>query len=106
MNILFDQGTPVPLRRYLGTHLVTTTYERGWSELANGQLLAQAELAGIDLLITTDQNLRYQQNLNTRHIAIVVLCSTSWPKIQRHLDAVQAAVERASVGTYEEVAIG
>ncbi|NJN16601.1 MAG: hypothetical protein HC822_10160 [Oscillochloris sp.] len=80
MKILFDQGTPVPLRRHLQAHTVTTAYEQGWASLMNGQLLAEAELAGIDLLITTDQNLRYQQNLHDRRIAILVLGSTSWPK--------------------------
>ena len=105
MNILFDQGTPVPLRRLLRDHVVSTTYEQGWSKLQNGQLLAQAEQAGYHLLITTDQNLRYQQNLSTRQIAIVVLRSTSWPRIQLRLDAVRAAVERVGVGTYEEVDI-
>lgn len=105
MNLLFDQGTPVPLRRHLSDHTITTTYERGWSSLANGQLLAQAEQAGIDLLITTDQNLRYQQHLSGRRLAILVLRSASWPKIQRHLDAIQAGVKRAGPGTYEEIAI-
>jgi len=105
MNILFDQCTPVPLRRPIRDHSVTTTYERGWARLANGFLLAQAEQAGIDLLITTDQNLRYQQNLNTRRIAILVLGSTSWPKIQWHIDAIQVAIQRVGVGTYEEVDI-
>ena len=105
MNILFDQGTPVPLRRYLAEHRITTTYERGWASLANGHLLAQAERAGMDLLITTDQNLRYQQNLSARRIAILVLRSTSWPKIQRRLDAIHAAIQRVGVGTYEEVEI-
>jgi hypothetical protein len=105
MNILFDQGTPVPLRRSLRDHVVSTTYEQGWSKLHNGQLLAQAEQAGYHLLITTDQNLRYQQNLSTRQIAIVVLRSTSWPRIQLRLDAIRAAVERVGVGTYEEVDI-
>lgn len=105
MNILFDQGTPVPLRKHLRNHTVTTTYEQGWSSLANGHLLAQAEQAGIDLLITTDQNLRYQQNLSTRRIAILVLRSTSWPKIQTRLEAIRDAVERVSPGTYDEVAI-
>lgn len=105
MNILFDQGTPVPLRRYLGDHTVTTTYEWGWSHLANGELLTQAEMNHMDVLITTDQNLRYQQNLSTRRIAILVLRSTSWPKIQLRLAAIQEAITRASLGTYEEVDI-
>jgi hypothetical protein len=66
MNILFDQGTPVPLRRHLPSDHVTTVYERGWSTLENGQLLTRAEAAGYDVLISTAQNLRYQQNLMTR----------------------------------------
>lgn len=73
--------------------------------MANGQLLTRAEQAGYDVLITTDQNLRYQQNLSTRQIAILVLRSTSWPRIQTRLDAIRAALERVGVGTYEEIDI-
>ncbi len=73
MKILLVQGTPVPLRRYLPEHVVTTAYEQGWSGLENGELLREAEEAGYELLVTTDQNLRYHQNLNTRGIDIVVL---------------------------------
>ena len=61
MKILFDQGAPAPLRRYLVGHSVDTAYERGWSDLRNGDLLARAEMDGYELLITTDQNMRYQQ---------------------------------------------
>jgi len=60
MKILFDQGTPAPLRRHLLGHVVDTAYEQGWSDLTNGNLLDAAEQAGYELLITTDQNLRYQ----------------------------------------------
>lgn len=63
----------------------------GWSDLSNGTLLAEAKRA-FDLLITTDKNLRYQQNLTGRNLAILVLPTTSWPKIQLHLSAVTAAV--------------
>ncbi len=62
MKILFDQGTPVSLRRHLLEHSVTTVYEQGWSHLLNGRLLEAAEQEGYGLLITTDQNLHYQQN--------------------------------------------
>jgi hypothetical protein len=65
MNILFDQGTPVPLRDHLIAHTVQTAFELGWSNLENGALLAAAE-GPFDLLITTDQQLRYQQNLAIR----------------------------------------
>lgn len=65
MRILFDQGTPAPLRHALKEHAVTAAYELGWSELDNGELLAAAE-AEFDVLVTTDQNLRYQQRLAGR----------------------------------------
>src|SRR5262245_2416006 len=79
MRILFDQGTPVPLRQHLPSHRVDTAFERGWSTLRNGELLDVAEHERYDLLITTDQNLRYQQQLAARQLAIIVLLSTSWP---------------------------
>lgn len=65
MGILFDQGTPVPLRKFLIGHGVSPAFEMGWSELDNGELLAAAE-ASFDAFITTDQRLRYQQNLSGR----------------------------------------
>lgn len=105
MKILFDQGTPVPLRRYLHPGRVDTAAEMGWSKLGNGELLAAAEEAGFDLIITTDQNLRYQQNLAQRRIGIIVLMSTSWPRIQRHVSDVIAAVDGLPHGGYAEVPV-
>jgi predicted nuclease of predicted toxin-antitoxin system len=105
MKILFDQGTPVPLRRHLPEHTVATAYEQGWSNLANGELLSTAERGGYELLITTDQNLRYQQNLDGRQIAILVLTSTSWPRIQQQLPRILAAIAQVTAGAYVEVSI-
>jgi len=103
MKILFDQGTPVPLRRFLHPHVVDTASERGWSELENGDLLAAAEGDGFDLLVTTDQNLRYQQNLDERQIGVVVLMTTSWPRIKLRVDDVVAAIDGLPPGGYTEV---
>lgn len=105
MEILLDQGTPVPLRRYLEGHSVTTAYEQGWSELSNGDLLDAAEQAGYNLFITTDQNLRHQQNLSNRQIAIVVLLSTSWPRIQLQVDKISEIVDATQSGSYVEIPI-
>ena len=105
MRILFDQGAPVPLRDSLPQHEISTTYERGWSKLRNGELLDAAEREGIALLITTDSNLRHQQNLSARRIAVVVLRSTSWPRIREAIPAVISAIEAASRGSYTEVDI-
>jgi hypothetical protein len=105
VKLLFDQGTPVPLRRYLRPHQVTTVYELGWSTLQNGDLISQTEGVGFDVLITTDKNWKYQQNLSERRLAIVVLLSTSWPKIQEKVADVVIAVEGATRGSYTEVPI-
>jgi len=81
MEILFDQGTPVPLREHLRNHTVATAFELGWSTLNNGELLAVAERS-FDVLVTTDQQIRYQQNLAGRRLSIVVLPTTSWPRLR------------------------
>ncbi|MDX2192274.1 MAG: hypothetical protein NW201_02900 [Gemmatimonadales bacterium] len=94
--MLFDQGTPVPLRRALIGHEVKTAHERGWSRLANGELLRAAEAARFAVLVTTDKNLRYQQHLPARRIAVVVLGTTSWPRIQRVSELVAAVVDQAA----------
>jgi hypothetical protein len=105
LRVLFDQGVPAPLRKHLRGHDIQTAYELKWDELSNGQLIEAAEQAGFDMLITTDQNLRHQQNLTGRRLAIVVLLSTSWPKIRLNIEAIRSAVAAVQVGDYTEVAI-
>ncbi len=83
MRILFDQGTPAPLRTYLTGNDIATAREMGWSTLSNGELLDAAEHE-FDLLITTDQALRTQQNLSGRKLAIMVLPFASWPKLKQN----------------------
>ena len=105
MRILFDQGTPVPLRKYLTEHSVTTAYEEGWSNLSNGDLLKSAEGKGYQIFVTTDRNLRYQQNLSDRQMAIVVLLSTSWPKIRTQTDKVCDVINEIKLSDYVEISI-
>ena len=105
MKILFDQGTPRPLRHSLAEHAVDTASERGRSDLDNGDLLEAAEDEGYDLLITTDQNIRHQQNLADRNIAILVLLSTAWPLIQQKIDAIGGTVNEIALGELKEIAI-
>jgi hypothetical protein len=105
VKILFDQGTPVPLRRSLATHSIDTAFELGWSNLRNGELLGRAEERGYDLLVTTDQQIRHQQNLSERRLAILVLLSTSWPRIRSHLVEIEEAVNRIRPGDYREISI-
>ncbi len=105
MRILFDQGTPVPLRRALTGHIVATAYELGWSTVTNGDLIRLAERESYEMLITTDTNLRYQQNLRNRSIAILVLTTTSWPRIRQVDGEIQAAVAAIHEGDYREIPI-
>jgi hypothetical protein len=100
MLVLFDQGTPVRIRDSLANHSVRTAREQGWSTLLNGELLRQAEKAGFEVLLTTDKNLVYQQNLSARRIAIVALGRARWSLIRRMLDRIAAAVDAAKPGTY------
>ena len=105
MLVLFDQGTPVPLRPFLTGHIIRTAAEQQWTTLENGQLLDVAEAAGFDVLLTTDKNIRHQQNLAGRKIAIVVLGQPRWPIVRPHALRVAVAVNAATPGSYTEVNI-
>jgi len=71
----------------------------GWHELENGQLIQRAEEAGYDLLLSTDKNMRYQQNLTGRRIALVVLGNSQWPDVQPQLAKIADAVNAATPGS-------
>jgi len=96
MLILFDHSTPAPLASYLTDHIVTKAKDRGWDRLSNGDLLAEAERAGFDVLLTADNNMRYQQNLTGRRIALVVLSTPQWPLVRLHIEKIAAAVNAAT----------
>jgi hypothetical protein len=84
---------------------VATAYELGWSTVTNGDLIRLAEQEGYELLITTDTNIRYQQNLNERTIAILVLSTTSWPRIRLVTERIQATIALINTGGYEELLV-
>lgn len=73
--------------------------------MTNGDLIRLAEQEGFELLITTDTNLRYQQNLQGRSLAILVLTTTSWPRIRLATDRIQATIALIETGGYEELSI-
>ena len=106
MVVLFDHGTPKRLIHALPGHTVHTAQSKGWGTLSNGALLDAAEEAGFDLLLTADRRIRYQQNLKTRRIGLVVLTgSTKWSLIRRHADRIASAIATAAPGSYSEVDI-
>lgn len=98
MKVIFDQGTPAPLRHHLRPHHVETAAELGWSQLQNGALLKEIVAAEHQVFVTTDQSLRHQQKLSKLPIGFVILTSTSWPRIQKKIPSVQAAVNRVKPG--------
>jgi hypothetical protein len=102
MRILFDQGTPLPLRGWLAAHDVQTARQRGWFVLLNGELLAAAEADGFDLFITTDQNLRHQLDLGRFGIAVLVLMVANWPTLEPHAAMIAAAVDKIRPRQYVE----
>src|ERR1039458_1586647 len=106
MLILFDHGTPKGLEGGLPGHTIFTAQARGWDKLSNGALLNAAEEAALDLLLTTDRRIRYQQNLAGRNIALVVLTgATKWSRVRLHLERIAAVVNAATPGSYTEVFI-
>ena len=105
MRVLFDNGVPRGVARALPGDAVEEARSRGWDRLTNGELLDAAEAAGFDVFVTTDRNLRYQQNLEGRRIAILVLSSARWRLIQRRLSTIANAVAEAEPGTFGEIEI-
>jgi hypothetical protein len=105
MLILFDNGTPRGLARFLTGHSVEEARTRGWEEFANGELIDVAEQAGFNVMVTTDKNIRYQQNLKARKIALVVLEHSQWPMVKLVAEDIAAAVNAAEPGSYVEVGV-
>jgi hypothetical protein len=101
MLILFDHGASKGLARALVGHTVITAQAKGWDRLNNSALLDAAEEAAVDLLLTTDRRMRYQQNLAGRKLALVVLTGTTkWSPVRLHLSRIAAVVDAAKTASY------
>ena len=105
VKIQFDHGTPAALRKHLGEHTVDRSAEKGWEILENGELIRRAEENGYDVIVTTDQNMRYQQNLAGRRLRIVVLMATAWPRVQHRIEEIRATIDEVQSGQVQEVPI-
>lgn len=103
MKVLFDHNVPKKLRSLLPGHSVLTSRELGWDEFKNGDLLAAAEAKGFEVLVTGDKNMRYQQNLQGRKLALVILPITNWKALRLHPASIVAAVDRSIPGSFEQL---
>jgi hypothetical protein len=105
VKVLFDHNVHFGLRRALEGHEVFLADEMGWAEISNGILLRLPEEAGFELMITCAQNLSYQQNLKGRKLALIVLDTNNWKVLKGSLRRIVGAVERATPGNFEFLAI-
>ncbi len=105
MFVLFDHGTPRGIAPALAGHIVRQAQAQGWDRLRNGELLDAAGHNGFDVLLTTDKNMRHQQNLAGRRIAVVVLSHSRWPIVRKYLPQIAEAVNNSTPGSYFEVEI-
>jgi hypothetical protein len=105
VKIFFDECVPRPLRRLLPEHDILTAQELGWGRLKNGELLRKAEEEVFQVFVTSDQNLRYQQNLKDRRIALLILSTNFWPDIRARIEAIKTTLETLAPGQYLELKI-
>ena len=106
MKVLLDENLDHRLRNNLGAHEIFTVAYKGWAGLKNGELLRTAEENGIEVFLTGDQTLAFEQNLTARRIAIVVLSSIEFPILKNHLPLIVAAIDRAVPGSFQTVECG
>ncbi|HEV7902697.1 MAG TPA: DUF5615 family PIN-like protein [Pyrinomonadaceae bacterium] len=99
MNILLDECTPRVVKKRLPKLNIQTVQEMGWSGLKNGALLAAAE-GQFDVFVTTDKNLRYQQNLQGRKLAVLLLPSNQVPIVERLIADIEANLMTIQAGDF------
>lgn len=106
MKVLLDENIPHKLRKSLGHHDVVTVLYMGWSGLKNGNLLRVAEEAGIEIFVTGDKAMSYQQSMAGRRLAVVALSAHNWPIIKHRLAEIIDAVDHATPGLFQTVECG
>lgn len=97
MKVLFDHGTPAPLREELKGHEVVLAREQGLDTLTNGEFLDAAEASGYQVVVTTDKGIPYQQNLVRSKLAIVIV-EANWPRLKEKLPSIRQTVDKARPG--------
>lgn len=103
MRVLLDENLPHRLRTAIMNHEVETARYKRWNGLKNGELLRVAEADGVQVLVTSDQNMTYQQSMIGRKIAIVTLSAQDFAVLEGHLQSIQAALDQATPGSFQWV---
>ena len=104
MKILLDECVPWPMYKLLSNHACSSVQDLGWGGIKNGDLLQRAE-DEFDLFITSDQNIRYQQNLAGRRIAILELSTNDVNRIQSASTLIQEALQRIQPNEFRQLTI-
>ncbi len=104
MRALFDHNVPKKLRSLLPGHEVVTSRELAWNPLKNGKLLSAAGANGFEVMVTGNKNMSYQQNLEGRRLALVILADTDWPTLGRNPASIVAALHEATPGSFKLLA--
>jgi hypothetical protein len=100
VRVLLDESVPVQVGNALPDHSVVTVVEMGWRGISNGELLDRAEAERFDLVIVADKNLRHQQNLAKRRIAILELWTNHRPTLEQHFVRIRDRVQSTLSGQY------
>ena len=106
MKVLLVENLDHALRKLLGDHDVVTVSHMGWSGIENGELLRAAEVGGMDVLLTGDQTLCFEQNLAGVRLAIVALSAIQLPILKEHLPRIITAIDQAKLGSFQAVVCG
>jgi hypothetical protein len=103
VKVLLDENLDHALRKLLGKHEVVTVAFMGWAGPSNGELLRAAEHAGVEVLLTGDQTLNYEQDLAGQGLAIVALSAIQLPIVRKHPPKKTAALDHAAPGSFQAV---
>lgn len=106
MKVLLDENLDHRLRNNLGAHDVFTVRYKGWAGLKNRELLRAAEADGIEIFLTGDQSIVYQQNLTELRLGVVALSSVEWEILKTELPLVVAAINKTAPGSFQLVQCG
>jgi predicted nuclease of predicted toxin-antitoxin system len=104
MRILLDECVPWPMHKLLSSHVCSSVQDLGWGGIKNGDLLQRVQ-GDFDLFITSDQNLRYQQNLTGRRIAILELSTNDISRIQAASTLIQETLEQIQPNEFKPLTI-